>query len=62
MNDSKIIVCQKKYPLLVGSEVSGVGLGRADYGPTPNSYNRKNKGVTPIMYESPMQKEKKMIK
>ena len=30
---------EKQYPLLVGSEVSGTELGRADYDPIPHNYS-----------------------
>jgi hypothetical protein len=30
---------RKTYPLLVGSEVSGTELGRADYDPIPHNYS-----------------------
>ena len=42
------------YPSLVGSEVSGAELGRADYDPIPRNYNWVNKrGYTNFLYQSP---------
>ena len=40
------------YLLLVGSEVSGAGLGRADYGLIPHNCNWVNKGL-PIFVPEP---------
>ena len=42
------------YPSLVGSEVSGAELGRADYDPIPRNYKWVNKrGYTNFLYQSP---------